>query len=280
MNILRTTFLMALLIVLFVLIGRVIGGQSGMTIAFILALGMNFFSYWFSDKMILKLYNAQEITQADAPQLWEVVTHLAKRAKLPMPRVYIIPSDQPNAFATGRDPKHAAVAVTTGILEILNWDELAGVLGHELAHVKHYDILTSTIAATIAGAITYLAQLAYWLPFGRGDSRNGNPFVGLLLLITAPIAAMLIQMAISRSREFEADAGGAKISGNPLALANALRKLDAGARAIPMDNATPATAHLFQISPFSGRNGMSNLFSTHPSTEERIRRLEAMAGNF
>ncbi|PMB11173.1 hypothetical protein CEN49_02320 [Fischerella thermalis CCMEE 5273] len=151
---------------------------------------------------------------------------------------------------------------------------------HELAHVKHYDILTSTIAATIAGAIIYLAQLAYWLPFGRSDSRNGNPFVGLLLLITAPIAAMLIQMAISRSREFEADAGGAKISGNPQALANALRKLEAGARAIPMDNATPATAHLFQISPFSGRNGMSNLFSTHPSTEERIRRLEAMAGNF
>ncbi|BDA73946.1 putative heat shock protein (htpX) [Calothrix sp. PCC 7716] len=278
MNILRTTFLMALLIVLFVLAGQLIGGQSGMTIAFILALGMNFFSYWFSDKMVLKLYNAQEIKQDDAPQLWEVVAQLTQRAKLPMPRVYVIPSDQPNAFATGRNPKHAAVAITTGILEILDWEEIAGVLGHELAHVKHYDILTSTIAATIAGAITYLAQFAYWLPLGRSDSRNGNPFVALLLLITAPFAAMLIQMAISRSREFEADAGGAKVSGNPLALANALRKLEAGARKIPMDNATPATAHLFQVSPFSGaRNGINNLFSTHPSTEERIRRLEAMA---
>lgn len=277
MNALRTTFLMALLVILFVLVGRVLGGQSGMTIAFILALAMNFFSYWFSDKLIVKLYKAQEIQQADAPQLWEIVAHLASRARLPMPRVYIIPSEQPNAFATGRNSKHAAVAVTTGIIEILDWKELEGVIGHELAHIKHNDILTGTIAATIAGAITYLAQMAYWLPIGRSDSRNGNPFVALLLLVTAPIAAGLIQMAISRSREFEADAGGATISGNPLALANALRKLEAGARATPMNNATPATAHLFQVSPFSGRHGISNLFSTHPSTVERIRRLEAMA---
>ncbi|MDZ4878070.1 MAG: Protease HtpX [Chroococcidiopsis cubana SAG 39.79] len=278
MNALRTTFLMVLLVVLFVLVGRVLGGQSGMAIALILALAMNFFSYWFSDKLILKLYNAREIQQADAPRLWEIVAHLASRARLPMPKVYIIPSEQPNAFATGRNPKHAAVAVTTGIIEILDWKELEGVIGHELAHIKHNDILTGTIAATIAGAITYLAQMAYWLPIGRSDSRNGNPFVALLLLITAPIAAALIQMAISRSREFEADAGGAKISGNPLALANALRKLEAGARATPMNNATPATAHLFQVSPFSGRQGISNLFSTHPLTVERIRRLEAMAG--
>ncbi|HAX77660.1 MAG TPA: zinc metalloprotease HtpX [Cyanobacteria bacterium UBA11372] len=278
MNTLRTTFLMALLSVLFVLVGQAIGGQSGMTIAFVLALGMNFFSYWFSDKMILSLYSAQEIKQTDVPDLWETVAQLATRANLPMPRIYMIPLDQPNAFATGRDRKHAAVAVTTGILQMLNQQELEGVIAHELSHIKNYDMLTGTIAATIAGAITYLAQLAYWLPFGRGD-RNGNVFVSLLMLITAPIAAMLIQMAISRSREFEADAGGAKISGNPLALANALRKLELGARAIPMD-ASPATAHMFQISPFSGRNGLMSLFSTHPSTHERIQRLKAMAGHY
>ncbi|MCS7081841.1 MAG: zinc metalloprotease HtpX [Bacteroidetes bacterium] len=277
-NVLRTTFLMALLIVLFVLVGQAVGGQTGMTIAFLMALGLNFFGYWFSDKIILYTYGAQPIRREDAPELWDMVERLARRAGLPMPKLYVIPSEQPNAFATGRNPKHAAVAVTNGIVRLLNRRELEGVIAHELAHIRHYDILTGTIAATIAGAITYLAQMAYWLPLGRSEEREGaNPLAGLLMLILAPLAAMLIQMAISRAREFAADAGGAEICGDPLALASALRKLEAGAQAIPME-ASPATAHLFQVSPFGGMaRGILSLFSTHPPTEERIRRLEAMA---
>lgn len=248
-----------------------------MTIAFILGIGTNFFGYWFSDKMILKAYRAQEVTETDVPELWGMVANLADRAQIPMPKVYIIPSNQPNAFATGRNPDHAAVAVTQGIMHLLDRDELEGVIAHELAHIKHYDILTGTLAATIAGAITYIAQLARWIPLGNSSrDRDTNPIVILVMTMTAPFAAMLIQMAISRSREFEADAGGAKICGNPMGLAKALEKLEMGARSIPMD-ASPTTAHLFQVSPFSG-GGFANLFSTHPSTAERIRRLEAMAG--
>ncbi len=276
-NLLRTTFLMALLIALFLLVGQLIGGQTGMTIAFLMALGLNFFGYWFSDKIILYTYGARPIRREEAPELWDMVERLAQRAGIPMPKLYVIPSEQPNAFATGRNPRHAAVAVTNGIVRMLNKRELEGVIAHELAHIRNYDILTGTIAATIAGAITYLAQMAYWLPLGRSDERGGNVVAGLLMLILAPIAAPLIQMAISRAREFAADADGAKICGDPLALASALRKLEAGAQAMPMD-ASPATAHLFQVSPFGGMaGGIMSLFSTHPPTAERIRRLEAMA---
>jgi heat shock protein HtpX len=279
MNTLRTAFLMGLLMALFLIIGFAIGGRTGMTIAFIIGLGTNFFGYWFSDKMVLRAYNAQPVTETEAPELWSMVANLAERAQLPMPKVYLLPSNQPNAFATGRNPDHAAVAVTQGIMQMLDRDELEGVIAHELAHIKHYDILTGTLAATIAGAITYIAQMARWIPFGySGNSRDNrpNPIFIVIMSMTAPFAAMLIQMAISRSREFEADAGGAKICNNPLALAKALEKLEMGARSIPM-NASPTSAHLFQISPFGGGNGFANLFSTHPSTAERIRRLEAMA---
>lgn len=277
MNPLRTTFLMGLLLVLLLLIGFAIGGRTGMTIAFIIGIGTNFFGYWFSDKMILKAYKAQEVTETEAPELWGMIANLADRAQLPMPKVYIIPANQPNAFATGRNPDNAAVAVTQGIMQMLDRDQLEGVIAHELAHIKHYDILTGTIAATIAGAITYIAQMARWIPLGSNSrDRGSNPIVILVMTMTAPFAAMLIQMAISRAREFGADAGGAKICGNPLALAKALEKLEMGARSIPMD-ASPTTAHLFQISPFRG-GGFANLFATHPPTTERIRRLEAMAG--
>jgi len=276
MNTMKTFLLMALLTILLVFVGRLVGGQSGMMIAFLVAAVMNFGSYWFSDKIVLRMYKAQEVTRADAPELHQIVEELAGRAGLPMPKVYIVPNDQPNAFATGRDPQHSAVAVTEGILRTLSKEELRGVLGHELAHVKHRDTLIGTVAATMAGAISMVAQWA--MVFGGGRSsdseQRGSPLGGLLMVIVAPIAAMLIQMAISRGREYLADQGGAQFSGSPLSLANALRKLDARAKQIPME-ASPTTAHMFIVNPLSAR-GLMNLFSTHPPMEERIARLEAM----
>jgi heat shock protein HtpX len=261
------------------------GGRQGAVMALILAGGMNFFSYWFSDKIVLKMYGAQEVSANDDPELHGLVQELATRAGLPMPKVYVIPEETPNAFATGRNPQHAAVAVTNGIRRILSKRELAGVLGHELTHVLNRDILISSIAATLAGAISYLAHMAQWgMMFGAGRDRDeegggGNIFSLLIMMIVAPLAAMLIQMAVSRSREYGADAGGAKICGDPLALASALRKLHMGAQDVPLQvsNATAtATAHMFIVNPLSA-GGIANLFSTHPPMEERIARLEAMA---
>src|SRR5512138_3753871 len=278
MNTLRTTFLMAMLTVLLVMAGGAIGGQTGMLFALGMAGVMNFVSYWFSDKIVLSMYGAQEVTEAEAPEFYGLVRQLAVQANIPMPKVYIIQSETPNAFATGRNPEHAAVAATSGIMRILTRDELMGVMAHELSHVRHRDILISSIAATIAGAITYLAHMAQWAAmFGgsRDSDDEGGGALGLIFMaILGPIAAMLIQMAISRSREYEADRGGAEISGNPLHLAGALRKLEMANRQIPMD-ANPATAHMFIVNPLTG-GGLMALFSTHPPLEERIRRLETM----
>ena len=251
-----------------------------MFIAFLFAVVMNVGGYWFSDKIVLRMYGAHELSQADNPGLFEMVQELSGRAGLPMPRLYLIPDEQPNAFATGRDPQHAAVAVTAGILNTLSPDQLRGVLGHELSHVKHRDILIGTIAATMAGAISMLANMASWaLIFGGGgrssNDREGGGAAGLFMMIVAPIAALLIQMAISRSREYLADQGGAQVTGNPLSLAEALRKLNQRVEQIPM-NASPSTAHLFIVSPLTG-GGLRSLFSTHPPIEDRIARLEAMA---
>jgi heat shock protein HtpX len=276
MNIFKTAALMTGLTLVLLWAGNAFGGQSGMTIALIFALLMNVFSYWFSDKIVLKMYKAQEAGRAEAPELYEMVRRLARKADLPMPRVYIINQPQPNAFATGRNPEHAAVAVTTGIMRILNVDELEGVLAHELAHVKHRDILIGTVAATIAGAISYLAHMAQWAMIfgGSDDDEGGNPFAAIVMMIVAPIAAMLIQMAISRSREYAADAGGARIAGNPMHLAGALQKLESASQQVPMQ-AEPATAHMFIVNPLSGKS-MMKLFSTHPPMAERIARLESM----
>jgi heat shock protein HtpX len=265
-------------------IGQMFGGANGAVMALIFAGVMNFFSYWFSDKIVLRMYRAQEISQNDDPELFDIVRELTVKDGLPMPRVYIIPEETPNAFATGRNPEHAAVAVTQGIRRILDRRELTGVLGHELSHVKHRDILVSSIAATLAGAISYLAQMAQWAAIFGGGSRDreeggGNMFSLLFMMIVAPIAAMLIQMAVSRSREYMADEGGAKVTRDPLALASALRKLQMGAQNIPMqvsDATATSTAHMFIVNPLSG-GGIANLFSTHPPMEERIARLEAMA---
>jgi len=284
MNGFRTTILLAALTALVVWIGQMFGGTNGAVLALVIAGAMNFFSYWFSDKIVLRMYGAQEITQSDDPELFSIVRELTVRDGLPMPRVYIIPEETPNAFATGRNPEHAAVAVTHGIRRILDRRELAGVLGHELSHVKHRDILISSIAATLAGAISYLAQMAQWAAIFGGGSRDreegGSNIFGLLfMMIVAPIAAMLIQMAVSRSREYSADEGGAKVSGDPLALASALRKLQMGAQNIPLqvsDATANSTAHMFIMNPLTG-GGLASLFSTHPPTEERIARLEAMA---
>lgn len=279
MNTLRTTFLLALLTGLLVVAGGAIGGRSGMTFALVMAGVMNFVSYWFSDKIVLRMYGAQEVTEAEQPDFYGLVRQLAVQAGIPMPRVYVIPSETPNAFATGRNPEHAAVAATTGIMRILTRDELMGVMAHELSHVKHRDILISSIAATVAGAITYLAQMAQWAAIFGGnrdrDDEGGGTFGMLAMAIVAPIAAMLIQMAVSRSREYEADRGGATVSGNPLHLANALRKLEMANQRIPME-ANPATAHMFIVNPLTG-GGLQSLFSTHPPIEERIRKLEEMA---
>jgi heat shock protein HtpX len=274
-NTLKTTLLLATLSGLLLVIGDLIGGQGGLLIAFVLALVMNFGSYWFSDKIVLSMYNATEV--GPGHPLYDIVQNLAQRAGLPMPRVYIIPDASPNAFATGRNPEHAAVAATEGILRLLTRDELEGVIAHELAHVKHRDILTSTIAAGLASMIFVIARMAqYAAIFGGGRSNNdregGASPIGLLAMaILAPFAAMLIQAAISRSREYDADAGGAKIVGHPMGLVNALRKIEAGSKQIPMD-ADPATAHLFIMKPFN-ISGIFGLFSTHPKTEDRIQRL-------
>jgi heat shock protein HtpX len=279
MNTTKTVVLMVLMTVLLVFLGSLIGGRNGSVVAFGIALLMNFGSYWFSDKIVLRMYNAQELASSDAPELFQIIQDLTGRAGLPMPKVYMIEGDQPNAFATGRDPEHAAVAVTKGIVSLLSRDELRGVLAHELAHVKHRDILIGTVAATMAGAISMLANMAHWgFMFGSGrsgDRGGGNPIAALAMIIVAPIAAMLIQLAISRSREFLADEGGAQMAGNPLSLAGALRKLETKAQQIPM-NASPSTAHMFIVNPLSG-GGIARLFSTHPPIEERIARLEAMA---
>jgi len=280
MNALKTTFLMALMTVLLVVAGGAIGGRSGMTFALVMAAVMNFVSYWFSDKIVLAMYGAHEVSEAEYPEFYGLVRQLAVQAGIPIPRVYIIQSETPNAFATGRNPEHAAVAATTGIMRILTRDELLGVMAHELSHVKHRDILISSIAATIAGAITYLAHMAQWAAiFGGGrdrDEEGGGGMLGLIVMaIVAPIAAMLIQMAISRSREYEADRGGATVSGNPLHLASALKKLQMANQQIPM-HANEATAHMFIVNPLTG-GGLMALFSTHPPLEERVRRLEEMA---
>ena len=276
-NLLKTAVLMAAITALFMAIGAMVGGRAGMMFALILALGMNFFSYWFSDKLVLRMYNAREVDETTAPAFYRMVRELAERAQLPMPRVYLIQEDAPNAFATGRNPQNAAVAATTGILRVLSERELRGVMAHELAHVKHRDILISTISATMAGAISMLANFAMF--FGGRDSsgRPQNPIVGLAVMILAPLAASLIQMAISRAREFEADRGGAEISGDPAALASALQKIQRYAQGLPMEAAErhPETAQMMIMNPLSG-GGLRGLFSTHPSTEERVQRLLAM----
>jgi heat shock protein HtpX len=281
MNTTKTIVLMVGLTALLVFVGGAFGGRQGMIIAFVFASGMNLFSYWFSDKLVLRMYNAKEVTEADAPVLYGVTRDLAMRANMPMPKVYVIPSEAPNAFATGRNPSHAAVAATQGILRMLTREELMGVMAHELGHVMNRDILIGTIAATIAGAISMLASMAQWaMIFGGGSRRDedegpGGAIAGIAMIILAPIAAMFIQMAISRSREYQADASGAKLCGNPIALASALKKLHMGAQRIPMD-ANPATAHMFIVNPLRG-GGLLSLFSTHPPMEERVARLERMA---
>jgi heat shock protein HtpX len=278
-NILKTAVLMAAITALFMAIGSFIGGRQGMMVALVVAVGMNFFSYWFSDKLVLKMYNAQEVDASSAPQFYAMVADLAQRAGLPMPRVYLIEEDAPNAFATGRNPEHAAVAATTGILRALSERELRGVMAHELSHVKHRDILISTISATMAGAISMLANFAMFFGHRDENGRPANPIVGLLVMLLAPLAASLIQMAISRAREFEADRGGAELSGDPQALASALQKIQRAAQGIPLAAAErhPETAQMMITNPLAG-GGLRGLFSTHPSTEERVERLLAMAG--
>lgn len=285
MNHFKTFLLMLVLTLLFIFVGSAIGGKNGAAYAFILAGLMNLFAYWFSDKIVLRMYGAQEVSEAEAPELYRIVANLAGKAGMPMPKVYIMENDAPNAFATGRNPEHAAVAVTTGLMRLLSREELEGVIGHELSHIRHRDILVSTIAATLAGAIAMLARMAQWGAFfgmGRSDDeeRGGSNFLFTLIFsMIASIAALLIQMAISRSREFLADAGGARLS-HPLSLAKALGKLEMAAKRIPME-ANPSTAHMFIVNPLRG-GGILTLFSTHPPIEERIARLEEMArtGNF
>ena len=273
MNTLRTGSLMALLIVLFSLVGEALAGSQGLIIAFIIAVAMNFGSYWFSDKIVLRMYKATEVGPTESPELYEMVDRLRQRADLPMPKVYIIPSEQPNAFATGRNPANSAVAVTNGIVRLLSKEELEGVIGHELAHIKNRDILTSSVAATMASAITLLTRFAMF--FGGGN-RDRNPMATLMMLFLAPLAAFLIQMAISRSREYVADRDGAIIADNPRALANALGRLQQGVKQTPM-RANEATAHMFIMSPFLGSlGGLKSLFTTHPPADERIQRLLEM----
>jgi len=279
MNMVKTVGLMVFMTLLLVFVGQAIGGRSGMVFAFAMAVIMNVGAYWFSDKIVLRMYNAQPVTEAEAPDLYSIVRTLVQKAGMPMPKVYIIPEETPNAFATGRNPEHAVVAVTQGIMRILSREELSGVIAHELAHIKHRDMLTGTIVATIAGAISMLAQMAQWaMIFGgrRDDEEGSNPIVAIVMMIVAPIAAMIVQMAISRTREYEADAGGAKLAGNPQGLANALLKLEKGSQIIPMVDAKPATAHMFIVNPLTG-GGLMNLFSTHPPIAERVKRLNEMA---
>lgn len=284
MNSVKTVGLMVLLMALMMLVGQLLGQEQGLMMAFAFSLLMNFGMYWFSDKIVLMTYGAREVTEQEAPKLYSTVRNLAQQAELPMPKVYLIPGDSPNAFATGRNPEHSAVAATEGIVRMLSEDELEGVIAHELAHIKHRDILTGTIVAAMAGTIMFLTRMAMFASFFGGGSRdreNSNPLGEILLLILAPIAAMLIQFAVSRSREFAADAGGAKICKRPLSLANALRKLEAGVERLPMENAGTATAHMFIVNPLRG-GGVVKLFSTHPPIAERIERLQqlAMSGTF
>ena len=277
-NLLKTAVLMAAITALFMAIGSLLGGQQGMMFALVVAIGINFFSYWYSDKLVLKMYRAQQVDETSAPQFYRMIHELAQKAGLPMPRVYVIEEDAPNAFATGRNPEHAAVAATTGIMRALTERELRGVMAHELTHVRNRDILISTVSATMAGAISMLANFAMFFGGRDSEGRSTNPLVGLLVAILAPIAAALIQMAISRAREFEADRGGAEISGDPRALASALEKIQRSAQGIPLEAAerNPATAQMMIVNPLSG-GGLRGLFSTHPSTAERVERLLAMA---
>lgn len=277
-NSLRTVFLMTLAAVLFMLVGQVLGGSTGLVIAFVFAMAMNFFSYWKSDKMVLRMYNAQPVDRSSHPKLYGMIEELARKAELPMPAVYIIPQKQPNAFATGRNPENSAVAVTQGILQTLDERQLRGVIAHELAHIQNRDILTQTIVTTVVSALTMLAQFAYFIPMG-GNDRGSNPLVALIVLITAPIAATMLQAAISRTREYEADRVGAEISGEPQQLASALQTIEKAAQQIPMqvsETAMRSTSHMFPVNPFSGGRFMS-LFSTHPETEDRVERLMHMA---
>ncbi len=286
MNRIKTAVLLALMTALMVFVGGAFGGRHGMMIMLIISLVMNFVSYWYSDKIVLKMYGGREVTIHDEPKLVGMVAKLAQKAELPMPKVYVIDMDAPNAFATGRDPEHAAVAATHSIINLLSEEELAGVMAHELSHVKHRDTLISTVAASIAGVISYTAQMAQWAAiFGRRDDDDNGGLIGTLAtIIIAPIAAALIQMAISRSREYMADESGGEISGNPLALASALKKLDGYAKSsygqrAAQESATTATSNMFIINPFSGLGGISNLFSTHPATAERVAKLEEQAAN-
>ncbi|MDR2018716.1 MAG: zinc metalloprotease HtpX [Syntrophobacterales bacterium] len=279
MNQTKTFFLMVVLTIILVALGSIIGGRSGAQIAFLIALGMNFVSYWFCDKIVLTMYRAQQVTETEAPQLFRIVASLAQKASVPMPKVYIIESNSPNAFATGRNPEHGVVAVTSGIMRILSLNELEGVLAHEMAHIKHRDILIQSVAAAIAGAITMIGNWARFASIfsGRGsDDERGNIFSIIVFSMLAAFAAMLIQLAISRSREYLADEGGAALSGNPIHLADALRKLNSGVARNPMNDANPSTAPLFIVNPFSAK-GVRTLFSTHPPIEERVKRLEDMA---
>ena len=271
MQMFRTVFFLTGLTLLLVFIGGAVGGQQGAFLALIMAGVMNFGSYWFSDKVVIAMYRGRQIHEG---QLYEVVSEICQRNQMPLPKVYILPQAAPNAFATGRNPQHAVVAATEGILQILSREELLGVMAHEMAHVNNRDILISSIAATIAGAISWVSHMALW--FGGGDDEDSNPLALIAMVIFAPMAAMLVQMAVSRSREFAADQTGARFAGNPLALASALRKLEAAARQIPMAHANEATAHMFIVNPLKG-GGLQSLFSTHPPVEERIRRLEEMA---
>jgi heat shock protein HtpX len=281
MNRIKSVMLLATLTALILWVGQAIGGQSGLMLALIFAAVMNFSAYWWSDQIVLRMYGAQEVSRTQVPELWSIVSELAQRAHLPMPRLYVIPEQAPNAFATGRNPEHAAVAVTAGLLDMMDRQELAGVLAHELSHVKHRDTLIMTIAGSLAGAMSMIANMAMFSAFFGGgfsdDDEGGTPIGGLLGVLIAPLAASLIQMAISRSREFMADEEGAALTRQPLALARALSKLEAWKQRLPMHAGSPATAHLFIVNPFTG-GGLSNLFSTHPSTQERIERLQAMAG--
>jgi heat shock protein HtpX len=277
-NVFKTALLLAVLTAMLIALGGALGGRQGMLIAFVFAAVMNFASYWWSDKMVLAMYSAREVSETEAPALFSMVRRLATKAGVPMPRVYIIPAEQPNAFATGRNPSHAAVAVTDSITRLLTDEELEGVLAHEMSHVTNRDILISTIAATLAGAITYLAHMAQWAAiFGGGRSEDDDgpsPIAMILMAIVAPLAAMLVQLAVSRAREFQADASGARLEGRAAPLVRALEKLDTAAQQIPME-ANPSTAHLFIVNPLSGQ-ALMRLFSTHPSTEERVARLRAL----
>ncbi len=280
MNQVKTAMLLATMTALLIWVGQALGGQQGLVMGLGFAIVMNVGSYWYSDKIVLRMYGAQEVTEQQAPELYSIVRTLATAAQIPMPKVYLIPEQAPNAFATGRNPQHAAVACTEGLLKMLSRDEIAGVLGHELGHVRNRDTLIMVVAATLGGAITMIASIARWgLIFGGGrssDDRDGHPAAALIGIIVAPIAAMLIQMAISRSREYLADEQGARFSGNPLALASALRKIEGYSHQAPMQHGGPATAHLFIINPFTA-GAFAKLFSTHPPTEERIARLEQFA---